>query len=411
MTDIEKTPPYSTIIREEYLDEEKKAQIKATIETLRRRNNECTPDYRARIRARFTDSFGITDPLAPKWTLNDFDIGRKLGSGQFGSVYLARERRTGYIVAIKAIKKASLLNTGNEHLLRREIEIHSHLIHPNILGFFGWFITKTAICLIIEVAPKGELMDKLSLGGLREPIVSRYMFQMISAIRACHKMNVIHRDLKPENILIDLDGRLKLADFGWAAHIPEEPDIAKVINDSNDVPKSYKYLKNRRKTYCGTMDYLSPEIVRQEWYGKEVDIWCLGILCFELATGGPPFKYDVPEEIPCEEEKARRKQQYEIQYGDLEPKLLPFMSAEICDFLRHTLEKNPDLRMTPYEMLRHPFITKYNAREIENELYADTKFPESETTAYEPDENTTKHSWRFSRLFLTGYRANQGEAC
>nr|XP_027202144.1 aurora kinase B-like [Dermatophagoides pteronyssinus] len=200
-------------------------------------------------------------------TLNDFDIGRKLGSGQFGSVYLARERRTGYIVAIKAIKKASLLNTGNEHLLRREIEIHSHLIHPNILGFFGWFITKTAICLIIEVAPKGELMDKLSLGGLREPIVSRYMFQMISAIRACHKMNVIHRDLKPENILIDLDGRLKLADFGWAA-----------------------YLKNRRKTYCGTMDYLSPEIVRQEWYGKEVDIWCLGILCFELATGGPPFK-------------------------------------------------------------------------------------------------------------------------
>ncbi|XP_075591021.1 aurora kinase C-like [Dermatophagoides farinae] len=179
---------------------------------------------------------------------------------------------------------------------------------------------------------------------------------MISAIRACHKMNVIHRDLKPENILIDLDGRLKLADFGWAAHIPEEPD--------------------RRKTYCGTMDYLSPEIVRQEWYGKEVDIWCLGILCFELATGGPPFKYDVPEEIPCEEEKARRKQQYEIQYGDLEPKLLPFMSAEICDFLRHTLEKNPDLRMTPDEMLRHPFITKYNAREIENELYADTKFPD-----------------------------------
>eukprot|EP01054_Gregarina_sp_Poly1_P008411 Gregarina_sp_Poly_1__8410@NODE_494_length_7954_cov_165_977304_g228_i1_p7_GENE_NODE_494_length_7954_cov_165_977304_g228_i1NODE_494_length_7954_cov_165_977304_g228_i1_p7_ORF_typecomplete_len202_score25_55Pkinase/PF00069_25/3_6e41Pkinase_Tyr/PF07714_17/7_7e27Kdo/PF06293_14/5_8e07Kinaselike/PF14531_6/3_4e06FTA2/PF13095_6/0_006YrbLPhoP_reg/PF10707_9/4_1e05Pkinase_fungal/PF17667_1/1_3e02Pkinase_fungal/PF17667_1/9_8e02Pkinase_fungal/PF17667_1/0_0042WaaY/PF06176_11/4_9e03WaaY/PF06176_11/0_0068Seadorna_V len=158
----------------------------------------------------FTDLLTISDPIAPRWMISDFDIGRRLGEGQYGAVYLARERRTKYLVALKVIKKTQLLNTFNEHLLRREIEIHSHLIHPNILGFYGWFVTDIHICLILEVAPKGELMDLLVQGGLPEPTVSKYMMQMISAIRCCHRLNVMHRDLKPENILVDIDGNLKL---------------------------------------------------------------------------------------------------------------------------------------------------------------------------------------------------------
>ncbi|EZG44286.1 protein kinase, partial [Gregarina niphandrodes] len=327
----------------------------------------------------------IQDPIAPVWTIDDFEIARKLGQGQFGNVYLARERRTKYVVAIKAILKTQLLQSSNEHLLRREIEIHSHLIHPNILGFYGWFTTKHCICLIIEVA-LGELMDQLEAGGLPEPTVSKYMLQMISAIRTCHKLNVIHRDLKPENILLSHDGMLKLADFGWAAHIPDQDTNTGVcantgvsantvglsaqrgLQNSSNRPRTpqYDYLKNRRKTYCGTLDYLSPEIVRHEWYGKEVDLWCLGVLCYELAHGGPPFPCQEYKAQGFKEADARKQQQQDIQQCSIEKRLLPSMSNELKDFLRKTLHKDPKLRMSTDQMIVHSFITKFN--DINKEL-------------------------------------------
>lgn len=333
----------------------------------------------------------INDPIAPVWGLEDFEIGRKLGEGQFGAVYLARERRTGYLVAIKAIKKVQLLHTSNEHLLRREIEIHSHLIHPNILGFYGWFTTMNYICLIVEIAPRGELMDQLRDGGLPEPVVSRYMMQMISAIRTCHRLNIMHRDLKPENVLMDLKGNLKLADFGWAAHVPEADSTAMDVSSlplsaarkaaeasakqRADANPNYGYLKTRRKTYCGTLDYLSPEICRHEWYGKEVDLWCLGILCYELITGGPPFSHDTYREKGQTEEEARRLQQIDIQNSDISIRLKSYMSNEVKDFLLKTLDKDPCQRLTTEQMIRHPFITRYN--DIKNELELERLFQEN----------------------------------
>lgn len=310
------------------------------------------------------DALVVNDAHAPQWKLDDFDIGRKLGEGQFGSVYLARERRSGFIVALKAIKKSQLLCSFNEHLLRREIDIHSHLLHPNILQFFGWFSTATRIYLILEIAPAGELMDCLAKGALPEPTVSRYMKQIVSAIRCCHRLDVMHRDLKPENILLDVNGNLKLADFGWAAHVSTEDQSAvserPTSSTTTGESSNFQYMKQRRKTYCGTLDYLSPEICRHEWYGKEVDVWCLGVLCFELATGGPPFSYEIYESRGFSMQECRRKQQHDIQNCDIRSRLTPGMSDELKDFLVKALAKDPSRRMTTAQMLRHPFIKMYN---------------------------------------------------
>eukprot|EP01055_Gregarina_sp_Pseudo9_P002632 Gregarina_sp_Pseudo_9__2631@NODE_288_length_3281_cov_31_198643_g270_i0_p2_GENE_NODE_288_length_3281_cov_31_198643_g270_i0NODE_288_length_3281_cov_31_198643_g270_i0_p2_ORF_typecomplete_len465_score76_08Pkinase/PF00069_25/1_6e71Pkinase_Tyr/PF07714_17/5e44Kinaselike/PF14531_6/1_4e13Kdo/PF06293_14/5_4e08Pkinase_fungal/PF17667_1/1_4e03Pkinase_fungal/PF17667_1/3_8e06FTA2/PF13095_6/8_4FTA2/PF13095_6/0_0047WaaY/PF06176_11/0_00023YrbLPhoP_reg/PF10707_9/0_00043RIO1/PF01163_22/0_0013APH/PF01636_23/0_0073Se len=372
----------------------------------------------------FQDLLTISDPIAPRWTISDFDIGRRLGEGQYGAVYLARERRTKYLVALKVIKKSQLLNTYNEHLLRREIEIHSHLIHPNILGFYGWFVTDVHICLILEIAPKGELMDLLVQGGLSENTVSKYMMQMISAIRCCHRLNVMHRDLKPENILVDIEGNLKLADFGWAAHVstddarggtePARSPLAQAQQSA--AQRNLTYMKARRKTYCGTLDYLSPEICRHDWYGKEVDLWCLGVLAYELATGGPPFPHNNYVTKGFKEEEARRKQQEDIQKSDIGSRLTPQMSPELRDFLKKTLAKEPRERMTTTQMIHHPFITKYN--DITQEMEAGLLFDqmadnnqENETRPAAPKTIATPApgllgsqpgpAWHFSRHFLS----------
>ena len=102
-------------------------------------------------------------PLEPKttWTLDDFDIGKRLGRGKFGHVYLAREKRTKYIVALKVLYKVQLQKGRVEHQLKREIEIQSHLRHPNVLRLFGYFYDSQRVFLILEYASKGELYGTL----------------------------------------------------------------------------------------------------------------------------------------------------------------------------------------------------------------------------------------------------------
>lgn len=101
----------------------------------------------------------------------------------------------------------------------------------------------------------------------------KYIRQMIDALDFCHKRKIIHRDIKPENILIGFYGELKIADFGWSVHAPS----------------------SRRQTMCGTLDYLSPEMVEQTTYDERVDHWCLGVLTYEFLTGNPPFLNEHPD--------------------------------------------------------------------------------------------------------------------
>ncbi|XP_025031969.1 aurora kinase C isoform X2 [Python bivittatus] len=203
------------------------------------------------------------------FTIDDFEIGRPLGKGKFGNVYLARERDSKFIVALKVLFKSHMEKEGVEHQLRREIEIQCHLSHPNILRLYNYFHDKKRVYLILEYAPRGELYKELQkYQRFDERRTATYMEELADALLYCHNKKVIHRDIKPENLLMGLKGELKIADFGWSVHAPSL----------------------RRKTMCGTLDYLPPEMIEGKAHNEKVDLWCIGILCYEFLVGNPPFE-------------------------------------------------------------------------------------------------------------------------
>uniref|UniRef100_A0A5F9DRD5 non-specific serine/threonine protein kinase n=1 Tax=Oryctolagus cuniculus TaxID=9986 RepID=A0A5F9DRD5_RABIT len=203
------------------------------------------------------------------FTIDDFEIGRPLGKGKFGNVYLAREKKSHFIVALKVLFKSQIEKEGVEHQLRREIEIQAHLQHPNILRLYNYFYDRRRIYLILEYAPRGELYKELQKSRtFDEQRTATIMEELADALRYCHEKKVIHRDIKPENLLLGLQGELKIADFGWSVHAPSL----------------------RRKTMCGTLDYLPPEMIEGRTHNEKVDLWCIGVLCYELLVGNPPFE-------------------------------------------------------------------------------------------------------------------------
>ena len=203
--------------------------------------------------------------------LGMFEIGRPLGKGKFGRVYLARERSTGFVCALKVLHKNEIQKGKVEKQVRREIEIQSNLRHPNILQLYGHFHDSKRVFLILEFAGKGELYKHLRRETkFPEWKAAHYIAQMAAALKYLHKKHVMHRDIKPENILVGIHGELKIADFGWSVHAPN----------------------GRRNTMCGTLDYLPPEMLQSNsnYYNEKVDLWSLGVLMYEFLVGEAPFE-------------------------------------------------------------------------------------------------------------------------
>lgn len=225
-------------------------------------------------RRTLTESALYSNPSTPKqWHLGMFEIGKPLGKGKFGRVYLAKERSTGFVCALKVMHKNEIQQGKVEKQVRREIEIQSHLSHPNVLQLFGHFHDAKRIFLILEFAGKGELYKHLRREQrFPEWKAAQYIAQMASALKYLHRKHVMHRDIKPENILVGIHGELKISDFGWSVHAPN----------------------NRRNTMCGTLDYLPPEMLRgsgkDNFYSEKVDLWSLGVLTYEFLVGEAPFE-------------------------------------------------------------------------------------------------------------------------
>uniref|UniRef100_A0A6N2KK11 Aurora kinase n=1 Tax=Salix viminalis TaxID=40686 RepID=A0A6N2KK11_SALVM len=209
-----------------------------------------------------------SEPRRRGWSIADFEIGKPLGRGKFGRVYVAREVKSKYIVALKVIFKEQIDKYNIHHQLKREMEIQTSLSHPNILRLYGWFHDEQRVFMILEYAHGGELFKELrKCGYLSEKKAATYVASLANALAYCHEKDVIHRDIKPENLLLDHEGRLKIADFGWSVQ-----------------------SRSKRHTMCGTLDYLAPEMVENKAHDYAVDNWTLGILCYEFLYGAPPFE-------------------------------------------------------------------------------------------------------------------------
>jgi aurora kinase, other len=265
------------------------------------------------------------------WSLADFDIGKPLGRGKFGQVYLAREKKSKYLVALKVLFKSQLVRASVEHQLRREVEIQSHLRHPNILRLFGYFYDETRVFLILEFAARGELYKDLQKSGtFDEPRAAGYIACLAHALDYCHRKHVIHRDIKPENLLVGLKGDIKIADFGWSVHTP----------------------RDRRKTMCGTLDYLPPEMVEGRDHDHSVDQWALGVLMYEFLIGGPPFE----AEGNTETYKRISRVDLRIEEGS--------MSDLAADLIRRLLVKDPVARLPLSKVLEHPWIVRHASKMV-----------------------------------------------
>ncbi|XP_059457919.1 serine/threonine-protein kinase Aurora-3 [Corylus avellana] len=260
-----------------------------------------------------------------QWSMQDFEIGKPLGKGKFGRVYLAREAKSKYIVALKVIFKEQLEKYRIQHQLRREMEIQTSLRHPNILRLYGWFHDPERIFLILEYAHGGELYGKLrKTGHLSENQAATYILSLTQALAYCHEKDVIHRDIKPENLLLDHEGRLKIADFGWSVQ-----------------------SRSKRHTMCGTLDYLAPEMVENKAHDYAVDNWTLGILCYEFLYGVPPF------EAESQTDTFRR-----IMKVDLSFPSTPCVSEEAKDLILRLLVKDSSKRLSLQKIMEHPWIVK-----------------------------------------------------
>jgi len=250
----------------------------------------------------------------------------KLGNGSFASVKLVREKRTGNLLALKKIEiNLSNASKSDMHNLQTEITIHRELNHQNIVKFHDYIQEDISAYLLLEYAPNGNLYNYMHKEKLLPlAVVFKFFHQTCLAVNYLHKNNILHRDLKPENLLLDKNLNVKLCDFGWSA----------------------RNIKDRRTTFCGTYEYMAPEIIEKKTYDYRVDVWSLGVLLYELFHREAPYKGRSLPEITASFAKGS------IKYD-------PLMNPDARDLIEKILKANPEERLSIDEILIHPWV-KYN---------------------------------------------------
>ena len=262
--------------------------------------------------------------------ISDFIIMKELGVGSYGRVILVQHKITQVKYAIKCIDKRNKVNIEEKPYFRREIEIMYRVHHPNVVKLFGHFEDNKYCYFIMEYIPGGNVYNLVPKNGIKtvstKTIVS-IMKDVISAVYFLHHMNppIIHRDIKPENVVLDQNMRAKLTDFGWS---------------------NYMQGDMKRTTVCGTPVYLAPEIINNRGHDEKVDIWCIGVLLFELLTGISPFQGNDVQTIKYNINRLNIAWQRD-------------MDRDAVDLIRRILKYNPEERISLEQMLLHPFITKY----------------------------------------------------
>ena len=262
--------------------------------------------------------------------ISDFILIKELGVGSFGRVLLVQHKITQAKYAIKAIDKRNKNNIEEKPYFRREIEIMYRVHHPNVVKLFGHFEDNSYCYFIMEYIPGGNIYSLVPKNGIRTTSIRNIVSIMKDVICATYFLHhmippIIHRDIKPENVVLDENMVGKLTDFGWS---------------------NYMQGDMKRTTVCGTPVYLAPEIINNRGHDEKVDIWCIGVLLFELMTGFAPFQGNDVQTV-----------KYNISRLKISwPKN---MDKDAADLISKILKYYPEERISLEQMLLHPFFTKY----------------------------------------------------
>ncbi|KAI8149060.1 protein kinase A catalytic subunit [Fennellomyces sp. T-0311] len=262
-----------------------------------------------------------------KLTPEAFRIVRLLGHGSFGKVYQVIKRDSKRTYAMKVLSKKLLIaqNEVTHTIAERNVMIRT-LSNPFIVTLKFSFQTSDHLFLVMDYVPGGELFSYLQREQyLNEDRARFYVAELVCALEHIHTHQIVYRDLKPENILLDAQGHVALADFG----------LSKELQRANETTT----------TFCGTSEYLAPEMVRQEPYTQAVDWWSLGILLYELLIGGAPF-HSVHLDV-----LYRR-----ICKAPLKFPAQPVISPDAKDLITQLLDRNPATRPAAAQIKAHPFF-------------------------------------------------------
>jgi len=299
------------------------------------------------------------------WHFTDFDLRSTVGTGTFGRVRMVRIKHSKdrTPMALKILKKSEIIRLKQVEHVKQERAVLCLIEHPFCVNLLTTFQDDKRLFMLMEFVNGGELFSYLRKEGrLPNDHARFYAGEILLALSYLHAVNIAYRDLKPENVLIDMDGHVKMTDFGFA----------KVVDG------------DRTFTLCGTPEYLAPEIIQSKGHGKGVDWWAYGVLVFEMLAGFPPFYDDSPfgiyqKVLACKFDMPRH---VDVKARDLIKRLLMIDKVKRLGCGKHgteDLKKHKWFKGTDWDLVinrshRPPFVP--NLKSVEDTSMFD-KYPES----------------------------------
>jgi serine/threonine protein kinase len=273
-----------------------------------------------------------SSPVHKRVHLNDFVLIRMIGKGSFGKVLLVRKKDTDQIYAMKVLAKEHVIKRNQVEHTKTERSVLGYVRHPFIVSLRYAFQSKRKLYFVLDYCPGGELFFHLSKQTrFSENRTRFYAAQMVMALQYLHELGIVYRDLKPENVLLDAQGYVALTDFGLSKE---------GISDDFSA-----------RSFCGTPEYLAPEILTRAGHGRAADWWSLGALIYEMLTGMPPF-------YSRNRDRLFRK----ILKANLN--LPAYLSNEARSLIVGLLDRNPNTRLgcgqNSASLRSHPFFRSIN---------------------------------------------------
>lgn len=274
-----------------------------------------------------------------KWQTSEI-----IGQGSFGRVLFAANLETGELMAIKQIPLMEFpFGSAHERIkeIKEEVEILSKMNHKNIVRYLGTQINDQYLMIFMEYVAGGTISSLLQkYGKFNETLIRVYTQQILEGLEYLHYNKIIHRDIKGANVLVGNDGVCKLADFGSAKQVIGVDD------------------RHQFKSLKGTTNWMAPEVMRQEGHGRFADIWSLGCLVVEMATGKPPWHYKTNQIAVF----------MHVCTTDEVPQLPSELSDVSRDFILNCFKRKPSDRPNVCKLLRHPFINSLGSPQLELNL-------------------------------------------